>query len=147
MNDHIDGLAEDKQDEKDYDDRHRAPEKNEPDEPEEPAESKPFDEQYIKELRAENKRYRQRAKEADELAARVHTLLVEKDGRLQDATDLPFNPEHLDNPDALDEAITDLLARKPHLKARRATGDIGAGNRGAAEEDSPFDLITHIRNI
>lgn len=104
-----------------------------------------FDRSYVEELRAENKRYRLKAKTADELAARLHEQLVKADGRLQDHTDLPFDPEHLDG-EKLTEAIDELLERKPHLRSRKAGGDIGAGTRGDAGNPST-DLIGLIRNI
>lgn len=104
-----------------------------------------FDREYVKSLRDENKRYRLKAKTADELAARLHEQLVKADGRLQDHTDLPFDPEHLDG-EKLTEAIDELLERKPHLRSRRVSEDIGAGNRGDAGSVSS-DLIGLIRNI
>jgi hypothetical protein len=41
-------------------------------------------------------------------------------GQLADPTDLEFDEDHLDDPDALAAAVDDLLARKPHLASRRA---------------------------
>ena len=58
---------------------------------------------------------------------------------MADPTDLPFDPEHLDDPDALAAAVDELLVRKPHLAARRPSGDIGQGNRGPVSE--PFSLL------
>lgn len=104
-----------------------------------------FDRAYVEELRKENANYRTRAKTADTLAQRLHAALVAADGRLQDATDLPFSQEHLDNEGALEDAITALIEAKPHLKARRATGDIGAGNRGDSSDET--DLIGMIRAL
>lgn len=104
-----------------------------------------FDRDYVRSLRDENKRYRLKAKTADELATRLHEQLVKADGRLQDHTDLPFDPEHLDG-EKLTEAIDELLERKPHLRSRRVSEDIGAGNRGDAGSVSS-DLIGLIRNI
>ena len=104
-----------------------------------------FDREYVKSLRDENKRYRLKAKTADELATRLHEQLVKADGRLQDHTDLPFDPEHLDG-EKLTVAIDELLERKPHLRSRRVSEDIGAGNRGDAGSVSS-DLIGLIRNI
>ena len=58
---------------------------------------------------------------------------------MADPTDLPFNPEPLDDPEALAGAVEELLARKPHLAARRPAGDSGQGNRGPVSE--PFSLL------
>ncbi|KAA1248795.1 hypothetical protein F0Q45_18610 [Mycobacterium simiae] len=86
-----------------------------------------FPRSYVEELRQENGRYRQRAQQADQYAQRLHTELVRATGQLADPTDLPFNADHLDDADKLASAITDLLARKPHLANRRPMGDIGQG--------------------
>lgn len=86
-----------------------------------------FPREYVEKLRDENAKYRQRAQRADTLAQRLHEALVAATGRLQDPSDLAFNEEHLDDPEALQAAIEDLLARKPHLASRRPLGDIGQG--------------------
>lgn len=111
----------------------------------EEVETKQFDEAYVRDLREENKRYRLRAKQADELTSRLHRVLVELDGRLQDPDDLPYSEDHLEG-DAITTAIDDLLERKPHLKARRAAGNIGAGESGASEPQA-FDIINAIRGL
>ena len=82
----------------------------------------------------------------DTVDRRLHAALVALDGRLQDATDLPFDPGHLDDEEALTEAITELVERKPHLKKREFAPDIGGGNRGSAAPESP-DLINIIRGM
>src|SRR4249919_3487527 len=69
-----------------------------------------FPRSYVEELRAENQRYRERGKRADELARRLHTALVAATGRLADPSDLPFDEAHLADPDALAAAVDDLLA-------------------------------------
>lgn len=115
-------------------------------EPTELDDPKVFDEDYVKELREENKRYRLRAKQVDELSHRLHRELVKADGRLQDASDLDFDEAHLEDDEALKAAIDSLLESKPHLKARRATGDIGAGKRGDSQGRKPFDLISHLKS-
>lgn len=80
------------------------------------------------------------------LQQRLLTALVEADGRLQDPTDFPFNPDFLDDKDSLTEAIGNLIETKPHLKKRRVGGDIGAGNRGDSAPEVP-DLINIIRSM
>ena len=98
-----------------------------------------FPREVVEKLRQENAKYRQRAQHADTLAERLHTELARATGKLADPTDLPFDPEHLDDPDALAAAVDQLLTRKPHLAARRPAGDIGQGNRGSAP--APFSLL------
>lgn len=90
-----------------------------------------FERAYVERLRAENQRYRERAKAAEGYAPRLHTELVRATGRLADPTDLPFDQAHLEDPDALGAAIEDLLAKKPHLASRTPVGDVGQGHRGS----------------
>lgn len=86
-----------------------------------------FDRAYVEKLRQENGKYRQRAQRADDLAKRLHRALVEQTGRLQDPSDLPFDEDHLSDTESLTSAIDELLTAKPHLAARRITGDVGQG--------------------
>ncbi|BBY61160.1 hypothetical protein [Mycolicibacterium sarraceniae] len=98
-----------------------------------------FPRAYVEKLRGQNAKYRDRAKVADTYAQRLHAELVRATGRLADPSDLEFDEDHLDDPDAMAAAVDDLLAAKPHLASRRPTGDIGQGNRGGASE--PFSLL------
>ena len=101
-----------------------------------------FPRSYVEELRAENQRYRERGKRADELARRLHTALVAATGRLADPSDLPFDEAHLADPDALAAAIDELLTRKPHMAARKPVGDIG---QGATPSAGTVDLAALLR--
>ncbi|WP_347957091.1 hypothetical protein [Gordonia aichiensis] len=101
-----------------------------------------FPREYVEKLRQENGRYRQRAQHADELAHRLHRALVAADGRLQDPTDLDYADDHLDEDGShLREAIDELLARKPHLAARRPIGDVGQGATSTAGEVNLLGLL------
>lgn len=91
-----------------------------------------FPREYVEKLRDENAKYRQRAQQSDDLAQRLHTALVSATGILQDPTDLAFDEAHLEDPEALQQAIDDLLAQKPHLAARKFNGDIGQGQTGSS---------------
>ena len=119
---------------------------------------KPFDREYVEKLRKESQGYRERAKtaesrvaelddaqtRADGYARELFTARVTATGRLADPTDLPFNAELLDSPDALGQAVTDLLAAKPHLASRKpAWGDVGAGQR--KDNHGPVDLFARAR--
>lgn len=86
-----------------------------------------FPRAYVDKLRKEAAGYRERAKRADDLAQRLHAALVEGTGRLADARDLPFDESHLEDPQALQTAIEELLAERPHLASRRPMGNIGQG--------------------
>lgn len=94
-------------------------------EPDEAADT--FPREYVERLRRESQNYRERATKGDTYAQRLHTELVRATGKLADPTDLPFDAEHLDDPDVLAAAVDDLLARKPHLATRKPGGDIGQG--------------------
>lgn len=105
-----------------------------------------FDRAYVEKLRKESANYRDKAKRAQELEQRLHDALVAKDGRLADPTDLEFNPDHLDNPEALSNAIANLVAKKPGLRAQRLSGDVGAGVR---EKPKPptTDLLAIMKGL
>lgn len=102
-------------------------------EPEPADDAETFPRDYVLKLRDENAKYRQRAADRDEIAAKLHTALVQATGRLQDASDLPFDQNHLDDPDALTAALDALLTAKPHLASRKPAGDIGQGAAGIAD--------------
>lgn len=106
------------------------------------AEPETFNTEYVKGLRKESAGYRERAKTAEtrveELAKQLFAARVTATGRLADATDLQFDAD-LDSPEAINTAIDALLEAKPHLAARKPTGDIGQGHRGAAPV--PFNLL------
>lgn len=114
----------------------------------EPAEdAETFPASVVRDLRKESAGYRERAKtaetRAEELAARLHSALVASTGRLADPSDLAYDAAHLDDADALTEAIDALTDAKPHLKARRVAGDVGQGNRGG--DTAEVDLLGMLR--
>lgn len=101
-----------------------------------------FPREYVEKLRKESAGYRDKAKKVDEYAAALWALQVEHTGRLADHTDLPA-PEGVDplDRDAVTAAVEDLLARKPHLAARRPAGDIGQGHTPQENNDTLGSLI------
>lgn len=107
-------------------------------------EPKTFDEAYVKTLRKESATYREKAKRVDEMGARLHSALVTATGRLQDATDLPYDEKYLDDPQALLEAIDGLLQAKPHLASRRPSGFIPQG--ATPEAGNGFSLAGMLRS-
>ena len=101
-----------------------------------------FPREVVEKLRQENGKYRRRAAKADTYAQRLHTELVRATGKLADPTDLPFNEDHLDDPDAMTAAIDDLVTRKPHLASRKPMGEIG---QGATPSAATVDLAAILR--
>ncbi len=106
-----------------------------------------FDREYVQKLRDEAAGYRVRAKRTDALNARLATAQAALTGKLADPTDLPFTDDLLDDDGLVDEdkvraAIDDLLQRKPHLAARRPTGDVG---QGARPDPAPLGLADLLR--
>lgn len=101
-------------------------------------------ESKIAKLRQENAAHRTKARDAEEragaLAKRLHTALVTATGALVDPDALPFDAEHLEDPDKLSAAIDALLSAKPYLKARKPSGDAGQGDRGGASGTAPKDF-------
>ncbi len=102
-----------------------------------------FPREYVVKLRQEAADARVKAKDRDTLAERLHLALVAATGRLADPSDLVFDDEHLDNAEALDAAIDELLTRKPHLASRRVVGDVGQGATGGG---SDVDLAGILRS-
>ena len=100
-----------------------------------------FPREYVENLRKENADYRTRAKTADDLAKRLHTELVRSTGKLADPTDMPFDTEHLDDPEKLAAAIEALVEAKPHLRARRVVGAVGQGESGGSGTFSLLDAM------
>lgn len=92
-----------------------------------------FPRSVVEKLRKENAGYREKAKKAEQYAQELHAARVAATGRLADPTDLPFDPEHLEDHDALVAAVEDLLATKPHLASRKPRGDVGQGLSGASD--------------
>lgn len=109
----------------------------------EPRDDEPdtFPREYVQKLRDENAKYRQRAGKADAYAQRLHAELVRATGKLADPTDLPFDADHLDDPDTLAAAIDTLLAAKPHLASRRPIGEIGQGATDSGDTVSLAGLL------
>lgn len=97
-------------------------------------EPKTYDQEYVTGLREEAKSWRIKAGRADDLETRLHTELTKADGRLADPADLPFDPEHLADPQKHADAISALIRHKPHFASRKAAAgtNIGQGQQGSA---------------
>lgn len=101
-----------------------------------------FPREYVERLRKENAAYREKAKDRDDLAHRLHTALTAADGRLAASEELPFDEAHLTDPQALTDAIAALIDKKPYLAARRVVGDVG---QGATPTTPTLDLAGILR--
>ena len=109
------------------------------------SEPETFPREYVTKLRQEAADARVKAKDRDQLAARLHTAQVAATGRLADPTDLPFDEAYLDDPEALSAAIEQLLTAKPHLASRRPSGDVSQGLRGTPSPQPSNDLAAILR--
>ena len=105
-------------------------------------EQETFPRAYVDKLRKEAAGHRERAKRADEFAAALWEARVAASGRLADPTDLPM-PEGADplDTEAVEAAVEDLLARKPHLATRRPSGNIGQGVGSAPQNVSLAGML------
>ena len=102
----------------------------EPAEDDAEAEGDTFPRAYVEKLRREAAEAHTRAKRADDLAGALWAARVAATGRLADPTDLPM-PEGADpmDPAAVDTAVAELLAAKPHLASRVPRGFVAQGSQ------------------
>ena len=101
-----------------------------------------FPRSVVERLRTEAAGYRTRVRELEQ---QLHQMQVEGTGALADPSDLPFDPAHLESPEALQAAIDALLAAKPHLKARRFEAG-GAAQGPKSGTEAPVDLLAALRS-
>jgi hypothetical protein len=106
-----------------------------------PDDAETFSREYVTDIRKEAADHRAKAKA---LGTRLHAELVRATGRLADPTELDFDPAHIDNPEALNTAIDELLARKPHYAARTPQGNVG---QGAKDQGNPLSLVSHLKSL
>ena len=105
-----------------------------------------FDREYVQRLRDEAAGHRVKAKRADALAGALVTAQAAATGRLADPTDLPYSEDLLDEDGIVDDgkvraAVDELIARKPHLAARRPRGDVGQGARPEPDDTGLAGLL------
>lgn len=106
-----------------------------------------FGRDYVERLRGKGAGYRMRMKEAeskvDKLQRALFTERLQRLDMVVDPDALPYDPDLLEDSDALREAVEELLAAKPYLRKRRASGDIGQhSNR---EHGNGFSLLDALR--
>lgn len=63
-------------------------------------------------------------------------------GLLIDPEAMPLDVDLIDDPDGIRAAATDLVARKPYLRANPTTSDVGQHDRAS---DTPFSLSAALR--
>ena len=101
-----------------------------------------FPREYVEKLRKEAAEARLKAKKADDYARALFAARVAATGRLADASDLPFDPELVDDLPAMEAAIDELLRAHPHYVSRTPQGDIG---QGATTTSDTVDLAGILR--
>ena len=101
-----------------------------------------FPREYVEKLRKEAAEARLKAKKADDYARALFAARVAATGRLADASDLPFDPELVDDLPAMEAAIDELLRAHPHYVSRTPQGDIG---QGAITTSDTVDLAGILR--
>lgn len=106
-----------------------------------PDEPETFPAEYVKQLRKEAADNRVKAKAAESLQREVFGLRVAALGKLHDASDMPFDPALLDDPDKLAQAVDELVARKPYLARQEVRGTVGQGAAPATPSVSLIDAL------
>lgn len=106
-----------------------------------------FPRAYVKRLRERSAGYRARAKDAEARTAELERALFTERVRaldvLADPSDLSFDAELLEDPDALRAAADDLVARRPHYRRRGVAA--GTGSRDEAGSGPGVSLLGLMR--
>ncbi|ROR53281.1 hypothetical protein EDD41_0416 [Luteococcus japonicus] len=100
-----------------------------------------FPREYVEKLRKEAADNRAKAKAAEALQHEVFGLRVAALGKLHDASDMPFDPALLEDPDKLAQAVDELVTRKPYLARQVVAGSIGQGAAPATPSVSLIDAL------
>jgi len=115
--------------------------------PIEDSEPQVFTAEYVKELRQEAAAHRVKAKRIDEANQRLLQSIVQIDGRLINADDLPLTENMLDESGLADatkvqEAIHELVKAKPYLASRKPISPLPQGVLSSPKESpSLFALV------
>jgi hypothetical protein len=118
-----------------------------PDVVEDDTEAETYPADVVRKLRDENAKVRLRAKDSetrvDELSRELFALRVTALDKLEDVSDLAYDPELL-SPDKLAAAVEELVTARPHYAKRaRPSGSAGQGNRGGSASAPTFaDLFS-----
>ena len=124
-------------------DQQAPPADEDEDEDQDDLEGDTFPRAYVKRLRERSTGYRLRAKTAEERASTLERELFTERVRaldvLADPTDLEFNADLLDDRDALEAAVTELVRARPHYRRRGTTTPDGTGSRARS---TPSDTVS-----
>lgn len=108
-----------------------------------------FPRSYVEKLRREAQSLRERAMSAEaaqesvkELQRQLVLERVKADGRLVEASELPFDETYATDPEALTAAVTELLERKPYLSSQRFSSTL---HQGATATDAGFSFVDALR--
>jgi hypothetical protein len=108
-----------------------------------------FPRPYVERLRARSAGYRARARQAEgrvgELERELFTERVRALDLLADPADLPYDPELLEDPDALAEAARRLVKDRPHYRRRGTLDGTGTGSRDRAGSTDGVSLAAIMR--
>ncbi len=102
-----------------------------------------FPRDYVENLRQESKGYREKASAAeartDELSRALFAARVAATGKVENAAEIEYNADMLDDADALNTAIDAAIEARPYIKTRKPSGNIGQGVKGTQTEQ--FSLL------
>lgn len=115
----------------------------EPETPQEPAEAPTTPPEPAEAPQESDELTEARAK-VDDYSRQLFRARVERTGLLIDPEDMPYDAALVDDPDALSEAVTELVERKPHLRVVSTSGDLPAFGAGA--DASNVSLTGLLRN-
>ena len=87
---------------------------------------------------------RERQYQLDELRAQLFEARAAAADVLIDPADLPFDPDIVDDPAAIEQAARDLVAERPYLGRNRTTSNIGQHEH--ASSTPAFSLAGAIRD-
>lgn len=108
-----------------------------------------FPRPYVERLRARSAGYRTRATTAEARTAELEQALFTERVRaldvLADPSDLPFDPDMLDDPDALADAAAALVAKRPHYRRRGTTTPAETGSRDRRADRDTVSLTGIMR--
>ena len=142
-------AEDDQQQQQPAEDDDQQPAEDDDQQPAEDDDQQTFPLPYVKRLRERSAGYRARAKTAEarvgELERELFTERVRALDMLADPADLPYDSELLDDPDALAEAVQQLVRDRPHYRRRGTIDPAGTGSRDRADTADGVSLTGLMR--